>query len=63
MAETLQKETVVAGNGTDKPKAGDMVTMHYTGWLYEPGKAQNRGNQYGSFLDKISKVVADYVQI
>ena len=45
MSETLQKETVEAGNGTDYPKQGDRVTMHYTGWLYEAGKPQNRGAQ------------------
>jgi FK506-binding protein 1 len=43
MPETLQKEVIVEGNGTDKPKAGDTVTMDYTGWLYEANQPRNRG--------------------
>jgi hypothetical protein len=43
MPETLQKEVIREGNGTDKPKAGDVVTMDYTGWLYEKNEPNNRG--------------------
>lgn len=43
MVDTLQKEVLVPGNGTDKPKAGDTVTMEYTGWLYDPGQPNDRG--------------------
>ena len=46
MTDTLQKEVIRQGNGTDKPKAGDTVTMDYTGWLYEAGQPENRGKQY-----------------
>lgn len=47
MPETLQKETIREGNGTDKPQAGDTVTMDYTGWLYEKNQPDNRGKVYG----------------
>ena len=43
MPEALRKEVVRAGNGTDKPKAGDTVTMDYTGWLYDASQPDNRG--------------------
>ena len=43
MSDTLQKEVIRPGNGSDKPKAGDTVTMDYTGWLYEADEPNNRG--------------------
>ena len=43
MADTLRKEVIWEGNGTDKPKAGDTVTMDYTGWLYDNNEPHNRG--------------------
>ena len=33
MPDTLQKATIREGNGIDKPQAGNIVTMDYTGWL------------------------------
>ena len=47
MSETLQKEVISPGNGIDKPRAGDVVTMDYTGWLYEKNQTDNRGKVYG----------------
>lgn len=46
MAEQLQKQTLVTGNGTDYPKRGDRVTIQYTGWLYQQGAPNNRGDKY-----------------
>jgi FK506-binding protein 1 len=43
MPEELRKEVVREGNGTDKPKAGDTVTMDYTGWLEDKNEPDNRG--------------------
>ncbi|KAI3488369.1 hypothetical protein L1887_47613 [Cichorium endivia] len=34
----VQIERISPGNGTDFPKAGDTVTMHYTGTLAANGK-------------------------
>ena len=47
MASQLQKQTLQEGNGKDYPSKGDQVAMHYTGWLYDANKADNkyRGNQ------------------
>jgi FKBP-type peptidyl-prolyl cis-trans isomerase len=43
MADKLQKEAIRQGNGIEKPKAGDTVTMGYMGWLYQAGEQENRG--------------------
>jgi FK506-binding protein 1 len=43
----VEKKVLKTGNGTDKPKAGDTVTMEYTGWLYDPSAADSgfKGNK------------------
>lgn len=41
----FQKITREAGDGVTKAKQGDMVTMEYTGWLFDPSKPDNKGNQ------------------
>lgn len=38
----VTKNLIKSGNGTDRPKKGDTVTMEYTGWIYENG---GKGNQ------------------
>ena len=45
---SLQKKLLREGNKTDYPKRGDKVTIEYTGWLYDAGKADNqyRGDKY-----------------
>ncbi|ERF76785.1 hypothetical protein EPUS_02324 [Endocarpon pusillum Z07020] len=52
MSETLQKEVISPGNGIDKPKAGDVVTMDYTGWLYEKNQPENRGKLFDSSQER-----------
>lgn len=44
----VTKKIVHQGNGVDKPKAGDTVTMEYTGNLYDQNAASNdyKGKQY-----------------
>lgn len=37
----VEKKVLKDGNGTDKPKAGDTVTMEYTGWLYDASASDN----------------------
>lgn len=41
----VEKTLISEGNGTDKPKKGDTVTMEYTGWLYDTSKPENKGKQ------------------
>jgi FKBP-type peptidyl-prolyl cis-trans isomerase FkpA len=39
------------GHG-DTAKAGDIVEVHYTGWLYEEGAENNRGEKFDSSVDR-----------
>ncbi|KAF2098585.1 peptidyl-prolyl cis-trans isomerase [Rhizodiscina lignyota] len=54
----VEKKLISPGNGTDKPKKGDTVSMEYTGWLYDNGM---KGNQFdssvgrGDFVTKIGE--------
>ena len=47
----LQYEDTVAGSG-DEAKAGQRVQVHYTGWLYDPTAAKNRGKKFDSSKDR-----------
>lgn len=42
----VTKQILSQGNGSDKPKAGDNVSMVYTGWLEDTSKPANKGLQY-----------------
>lgn len=41
----VTKQQITPGNGTDKPKAGDTITMEYTGNLYDENAANKKGDQ------------------
>jgi len=41
----VEKEIISAGNGSDYPKAGDTVTIHYTGTL-------TNGKKFDSSVDR-----------
>jgi FKBP-type peptidyl-prolyl cis-trans isomerase FkpA len=47
-ASGLQYEDVTPGSG-DEAKAGDHVSVHYTGWLYQDGEA---GRKFDSSVDR-----------
>jgi FKBP-type peptidyl-prolyl cis-trans isomerase FkpA len=36
----------------DVAKAGDIVEVHYTGWLYEDSAENNRGDKFDSSVDR-----------
>lgn len=47
----VTRKIVTKGNGTDKPKKGDQVTIEYTGNLYDEAKGSKdnfRGKQFDS---------------
>ncbi len=56
MAEeaSLQIETTKNGHGR-AAVAGDRVTVHYTGWLYDASAPGNRGEKFESSVDRVDK--------
>ncbi|PID34308.1 MAG: peptidylprolyl isomerase [Thiotrichales bacterium] len=44
-------EEVKAGNGATA-SAGQTVSVHYTGWLYDPSAANKRGTKFDSSRDR-----------
>jgi FKBP-type peptidyl-prolyl cis-trans isomerase FkpA len=50
ITELIKKDTVL-GEGREA-EAGFNVTVHYTGWLYDPSKADGKGTKFDSSLDR-----------
>ncbi len=48
---TLQKTDTKAGTGAEAQN-GHTVRVHYTGWLYDPGAAENKGKKFDSSRDR-----------
>ena len=48
---TLQSVDTTVGSGAEA-KAGQRVKVHYTGWLYDPTAANNRGTKFDSSKDR-----------
>jgi FKBP-type peptidyl-prolyl cis-trans isomerase FkpA len=44
---TLEVTDIVQGTGAEAT-AGDRVTVHYTGWLYEQDKPESKGTEFDS---------------
>ena len=47
----LMKQDGKAGTGAEAT-SGQQVTVHYTGWLYDPSKADNKGTKFDSSVDR-----------
>ncbi len=47
----LQIEDTITGTGAEA-KAGQHIQVHYTGWLYDPTAANNRGRKFDSSKDR-----------
>lgn len=47
----LQYEDTVTGDGAEA-RAGQHVTVHYTGWLHDPAAAHGRGRKFDSSKDR-----------
>ena len=43
--------TIAAGRGA-AAAAGDLVSVHYSGWLYDPATPDNRGRKFDSSVDR-----------
>jgi FKBP-type peptidyl-prolyl cis-trans isomerase len=47
----LEYVDIVVGDGTS-PQAGQRVSVHYTGWLYDEDQPDNKGKEFDSSLKK-----------
>jgi FKBP-type peptidyl-prolyl cis-trans isomerase FkpA len=47
----LQITDLVAGDGATA-SSGQNVVVHYTGWLYQPGEPDNKGQKFDSSVDR-----------
>lgn len=47
----LKKDDITVGQGAEAV-AGKQVSVHYTGWLYDPTKPDNRGRKFDSSKDR-----------
>jgi FKBP-type peptidyl-prolyl cis-trans isomerase FkpA len=47
----LQKIDTVIGSGQEAVK-GQFVSVHYTGWLFDPTTESNKGPKFDSSLDR-----------
>ena len=47
----LQYDDTVAGDG-DTARAGQQVSVHYTGWLHDPAAPNGRGRKFDSSKDR-----------
>jgi FKBP-type peptidyl-prolyl cis-trans isomerase len=47
----LQKNDTTVGTGADA-RAGRVVSVHYTGWLYDASKPDKRGKKFDSSKDR-----------
>ncbi|MEP7119236.1 MAG: FKBP-type peptidyl-prolyl cis-trans isomerase [Acidobacteriota bacterium] len=47
----LTKDDKVAGTGAEA-RSGMSVSVHYTGWLYDPAAADKRGKKFDSSKDR-----------
>ena len=50
-ASELIKKDLVVGQGREA-EAGTNVTVHYTGWLYDPTAADGHGQKFDSSVDR-----------
>ena len=50
-ASGLTYEDTVPGNG-ETARSGNQVTVHYTGWLFDPAAPQGRGRKFDSSKDR-----------
>lgn len=41
----VDKRIIKAGNGVDLPKKGDVITMEYTGYLYDQTVIESKGQK------------------
>ncbi len=51
MSQTLEINDITVGTGAEAVP-GKTITVHYTGWLYDPTQPNNRGRKFDSSKDR-----------
>jgi FKBP-type peptidyl-prolyl cis-trans isomerase FkpA len=51
MSEAFKMDDIVVGTGA-QATAGKTITVHYTGWLYDPTQSNLRGRKFDSSKDR-----------
>ncbi len=51
MITELKMDDLVNGEGTEAV-AGQMIEVHYTGWLYDENAEENKGSKFDSSVDR-----------
>lgn len=41
----VTKQTLASGNGVDRPRSGDDVTIEYTGYLFDANSPDTKGKK------------------
>ncbi|KAB2580300.1 hypothetical protein BFW01_g3141 [Lasiodiplodia theobromae] len=49
---TVTKHTLAPGNGVDRPRAGDDVTIEYTGYLFDANAPDTKGKKFDSSIGR-----------
>lgn len=48
----VTKQTLTPGNGVDRPRAGDDVTIEYTGYLFDAAAPGTKGKKFDSSIGR-----------
>ncbi|GAB7339791.1 hypothetical protein MBLNU457_6341t1 [Dothideomycetes sp. NU457] len=48
----VEKQIIKQGDGSTKAKAGQEVTMEYTGWIFDGSAANKKGKQFDSSVGR-----------
>jgi len=51
MSTELKIDDLVVGEGAEAV-AGNMIEVHYTGWLFDNDAAENKGSKFDSSVDR-----------
>lgn len=48
----VEKKIIREGNGVDFPKMNDVVTMEYTGYIYDRSASESKGQKFDSSIGR-----------
>ena len=48
----LASKVIQPGTGKDHPASDELVTVNYTGWVYDPNKPDHKGSQFDTSVGR-----------